>query len=318
MPIIQDLSYRPPFLFRNKHFNTIFPALFRKVEMPNYVRTRHLTQDDDFVDIDRLCQSSQSLVFILHGLEGSSDSQYMSATSHLLFENGYDVIAINHRSCSGEINRQLPMYNSGFTQDLAELVNKYAPDYESVYIVGFSLGGNISLKYTCDGIYNVPHNVKAVVSVSTPVDLEGCSKVISTFKNKLYDWNFLKTLRKKMIEKHRQFPDEIDIDLLKKVRNLYDFDEYFTAKLFGFDNAMDYYRKCSSLQFLENVQIPTLLINAKDDPFLSSKSYPIDIASNHKYLHLLTPKYGGHVGFSSTSKYYWDEKWILKFLTEFG
>ncbi|MEZ4912417.1 MAG: alpha/beta fold hydrolase, partial [Saprospiraceae bacterium] len=296
MPIIHA-DYHPSLLLRNPHVNTFYPYLFRKIGKP-YQRRRIKTYDGDFFDVDAIKKGSKNLAILLHGLEGSSFSQYILGTSQMLSEHNWDVACINFRSCSGQLNDTMTLYHSGFTLDVHQYVQENLSPYENVVLVGFSLGGNVVLKYTTDEKFSVSHKIKAVIGVSVPCDLKGGSQQIMQPKNFLYQRNFLKSLSQKMIKKAELFP-EIGINNLKKVKSLVDFDEYFTGPIHGFAGADDYYAKCSSLATLTNAKIPTLVINAQDDTFLSATSYPIEIAKNSENVFLLMPKYGGHVGFAT-------------------
>ena len=238
--------------------------------------------------------------------------------SNLLSLEGYDICALNYRSCSGEMNRTMTMYHSGFTMDLNMVVNKLAKDYEEIHLIGYSLGGNMNLKYTTDGEYPLHSKIKSVVSVSAPIDLAGSSKRISSWYNYQYQYNFLQSLNAKMRLKATIHPECIDMNDIKKVKTLIDFDEYFTGPLHGFDGAQDYYRNCNALQFLEAVTLPTLLISSEDDPFLTKGCIPKKIAEFSKDLHLIATKYGGHVGFTTiSSDYNWLDYKILEFIRSF-
>ena len=316
MPVIKT-DYKPPLLFKNRHINTIYSSLFRKTKRPSFKRKRIETLDDDFLDIDFIENGSKKIVILCHGLEGSSDSKYIQATAKLLSLNGYSVAAMNYRFCSGEINRQLVTYHSGKTDDLHTVINFVLPNYDSVYLVGFSLGGNLIIKYNGDGLFSLSPKIKANVAISVPVDLMGSSISLKRCENVLYRWRFLRTLSKKMHLKHQQFPNELDVVPLKKVKNLTDFDNFFTSKINGFKDAEDYYLKASSKQFIPNISIPTLLINALDDPFLSDSCFPIREAKENSNFFLMTPFYGGHVGFISKGAFYWSEIQILNFLNNY-
>ena len=313
MPLIET-DYKPPLFFKNRHVNTIYSSLFRKTKPLSFKRKRIETLDDDFLDIDLIENGSRKIVILCHGLEGSSDSKYIQATAKLLSLNGYSVAAMNYRFCSGEINRQLVTYHSGKTDDLHTVINFVLPNYDSVYLVGFSLGGNLILKYNGDGLFSLSPKIKANVAISVPVDLKGSSISLKRFENILYRWRFLRTLSKKMHLKHQQFPNELDVAPLKKVKTLTDFDDFFTSKINGFKDAEDYYLKASSKQFISNITKPTLLINALDDPFLSESCFPISEAEENVKFYLMTPSNGGHVGFISKGDFYWSEYQILNFL----
>ena len=197
MPITES-SYKPKTLLKNGHINTIYASLFRKVNLNNsFTRKRIETEDDDFLDIDFLKNENNKIAILCHGLEGSSSSKYIKGTSNLLSSNGYDIAAMNYRSCSGEINKQLKTYHSGQTDDLNSVINLVLPNYDEIYLIGFSLGGNIILKYIGDGIHKIHPKIKATVGISVPVDLHGSSLELSKFKNSIYNKRFLKTLTKK-------------------------------------------------------------------------------------------------------------------------
>jgi len=316
MPLIET-DYKPPLFFKNRHVNTIYSSLFRKTKPLSFKRKRIETLDDDFLDIDLIENGSRKIVILCHGLEGSSDSKYIQATAKLLSLNGYSVAAMNYRFCSGEINRQLVTYHSGKTDDLHNVINFVLPNYDSVYLVGFSLGGNLILKYNGDSLFSLSPKIKANVAISVPVDLKGSSISLKRCENVLYRWRFLRTLSKKMHLKHQQFPNQLDVFPLKKVKTLKDFDDFFTSKINGFKDAEDYYLKASSKQFIPNISKPTLLINALDDPFLSESCFPISEANENSNFFLMTPFHGGHVGFISKGVFYWSEIQILNFLNSY-
>lgn len=301
--------------FRNAHVNTIFPALFRKRPVVPFVRERIGTPDDDFLDIDYLRAGNRRVAFLLHGLEGDTRSQYIRGTADILFRRGWDIAAVNHRSCSGEMNLQRRLYHSGVTDDPHTVVQHLKRSYEEIAMVGFSLGGNMTLKYLGEQHVQVDPVIRRAVAISVPVDLASCSERIVHPSNRVYDKRFLKSLRRKVHAKHRQFPDHFRPEFFKHVRNLRDFDEYYTAPIHGFEGAEGYYRNCSSLPVLDQIRIPTLLINAKDDPLLGETCYPYDVASRNPHFYLMTPRYGGHVGFTVPGhRNYWVERKIALFL----
>ena len=316
MPIIEVTDYTPPLFLRWRHANTIYPFLMRKEANPSYNRSRFTTHDDDFIDLDWIKKGSNHLVILGHGLEGSSRSQYITHTASLLSAGGLDILAMNYRSCSGELNRTATMYHSGFTTDLHSLIKAYEHSYEIISLVGFSLGGNMILKYLGDGVFDISKKIKSAVALSAPCDLSGSSKQIAKWFNKAYELNFLKTLINKAKAKQEQFPNKIDIAQINKINSVYKFDDYFTGPVHGFEGAEDYYSKCSSRQFLHNINVPTLLINATDDPFLSSSCYPYEEAEHNENLYFKAPKFGGHVGFTTFGQSnYWNETEIFNFIS---
>ena len=237
------------------------------------------------------------------------------ATADLLSHRGWDVVCVNYRSCSGRINKQKRMYHSGATYDLDTVIQHYIDKYEQLALVGFSLGGNLVLKYSGERARQLDDRIRQIVAVSVPVDLLAGSLNISKKSNFLYQNNFLKSLTRKIREKHKQFPDDIDLQLLKEIKTLYDFDDFYTGPLHSYKDARDYYAQCSSLQFLRDIDRNTLIINALDDPFLPEACYPYTEAKANPRLQMMTPRYGGHVGFVVRGeRYYWIEKRIAAFL----
>lgn len=317
MPLIHS-SYHPAFPFTNTHINTIHKTLFFR-EQVNYTRKRIDTPDADFLDLDFSTVGSDTLVVAMHGLEGSSNSKYIiSATKHLNAK-GLDVVAVNFRGCSGEDNKHIYSYNSGKTDDLHTILKFLSSeyDYNSIVLLGYSMGGNITMKYLGEQPLQFPQ-VKCAIGVSVPCDLEGSSAALQLPVNKVYILRFLNTLIKKGVEKCQKYPNSIlDESAIRASKNFVDLDNSLTAPLFGFKDAFDYWRKSSSRQFLKDIEIPSLILSAQDDTFLSESCYPFEIAKNHKFLHLETPKYGGHVGFNNpiwSSSKHWSEHRISDFI----
>lgn len=305
---------RPPFLF-TAHLETIYPALLRRVKGVLYRRERIQTPDNDFLDLDWLRQGSKKLMIISHGLEGNSSRAYMKGMAYAGFIKNFDVLTWNFRGCSEEMNRQLRFYHSGATDDLDWIVrHAIQKAYTEIYLIGFSLGGNLTLKYL--GEQQPYPELKKAAVFSVPIDLHASCLKISKPSNWVYSNRFLKSLKGKVIQKSNTMAG-LDIIGIEKIKTLIQFDDQYTAPLHGFLNAMDYYRKCSSLHFLDAVKIPTLLVNAQNDPFLSEACYPGTQLKNHPFIKFESPTYGGHVGFTQFNKngLYWSEERALSFLT---
>jgi uncharacterized protein len=311
---LTEIEYRPSLFFKNHHINTMFPYAMRKSIDPKYQRKRYTTKDGDFLDLDFVCNNSQDLVILLHGLEGSSQSQYILGLTAALQGKDYDVCAINHRSCSGEINLKKTMYHSGYIDDLIDVVENLSSQYLTINLVGYSLGGSIVLNYL--GRYeSIPSNVKSAVVFSVPIDLSSSAKMLNHWKNKAYTIQFLMTLNKKIIDKANQYPNELNVEDYKNIRTMGDYDNRITAPLHGFKDAEDYYLRASSKPYLKNISIPTLLVNAHDDSFLAPPCFPYDIADGHEYFHFLGSKYGGHVGFAAFAhNAYWSDRLVVDWL----
>lgn len=316
MPLTSESFYqRPKWLFSG-HLETIYPALFRKVELQKPERERIATTDGDFLDLDWYRHGSSKLVILSHGLEGNSTRPYMLGMAREFLLKGIDVLSWNFRGCGDELNQKVIFYHSGATYDLDAVVQHAKNRYAEIYLVGFSLGGNLSLKYLGEQKSFQP-KIKKAVAISVPLDLAGSCDKISSGENVMYSRRFLTTLKEKVIRKSLAFPGELPVGLLRKIKTLRDFDEYFTGPLHGFSDAAEYYRVNSSLQFLEQIEVPTLVINAQNDPFLSESCFPVKLARNLKHVHFEFPKHGGHVGFSgpSNQKSYYSELRAVEFIT---
>ena len=293
-------------------------------ETHNYKRKRIATWDHDFIDLDFSKVNSTKLVVLIHGLEGGSESKYILAASSELNKAGYDTVSFNLRGCSGEDNLLLSTYHSGKTEDLefviSHLIENYS--YNKIMIVGYSLGGNITLKYFGEHALTISDKVSCGIAVSVPVDLASSSKAMGTAQNKLYMAKFLKSLRIKVIEKSQKHPAyKLDINRLMKTKTFKDFDGLYTAPVSGFSGPEDYWKKASSKPYLSSIKKPVLLISSLDDPFLAKECYPYKEAKASNYFHLEVTKYGGHVGFISSflpKKNRWLENRILQFIKDYG
>ena len=318
MPL-QDSKYKPPLLFRNGHVATIYAGLFRRVHGLEQQRERMVLPDGDFLDLDwsYAGQLSRKVVILLHGLEGHGQRPYITGSAKIFNRRGFDACAVNFRGCSGETNNLFRSYHSGATEDLAAVIDhiRSLNKYSQIFIKGFSLGGNMTLKYLGEG-RTIPSEIKAAVAVSVPCDLHDSLIQLLKPKNILYAKRFRNHLVAKLWAKHQKFPKRITVDEIKAINNLKDFDDIYTSKAHGFRDALDYYAQCSSKQFLGGIRIPTLIINAKDDSFLGAACYPIQEAKDYSSLFLKMPVYGGHVGFYGPKNISYTEKLALKFLEE--
>lgn len=320
MPILKS-NFNPSLPLKNGHLSSVYRILFMK-ESQNYKRERIKTWDNDFIDLDFSKIGSKTLVLLIHGLEGSAESKYILSASTELNIEGFDTVSFNLRGCSGEDNLLLATYHSGKTEDVKFVIDYLTEnyDYKKIIIVGYSLGGNLTLKYMGEFADSIPSQVKAGIAVSVPIDLATSGKELELFKNKIYMEEFLKTLRLKVLEKAHKFPEyKVDKDKLFKARYFRHFDEIYTAPVFGFKNSEDYWDKASSKPYLNHIKKPTLLITSLDDPFLSKECYPFDEAKNSKYFFLEATKYGGHCGFISNfinQENRWLENRIINFILQ--
>jgi uncharacterized protein len=319
VPVIQS-KYSAPLLCSSPHVQTVFPSVFRKVPGMEYQRERIDTPDGDFLDLDWSRVGSQRLVIVLHGLEGDSTRSYMKGMVRALNRDGWDALAVNFRACSGEPNRKLRMYHSGDTEDLDTVISHVTSTgrYVQLALVGFSLGGNVVLKYLGERGQGVLSLIAAAVAISVPCDLSACSDRLEEFRNRLYLKRFLKLLRKKIQAKSQIMPELINDVGYELIKTLKEFDDRYTAAIHGFRDANDYYEKASCLRFLPNIAIPTLLVNAADDPFLSTTCFPTEQAKANPRFFLEIAPHGGHVGFLAFNDQgeYWSEARAVSFLRE--
>jgi hypothetical protein len=306
------LTYRRPSLFFSAHIETIYPALFRHVEVV-YERERIFTPDQDFLDLDWVRKGNNKVVIISHGLEGNSSRAYMKGMAKAFSDKGFDILTWNFRGCSEEMNKQLRFYHSGATEDL-DCVVQHARNlgYEQVYLIGFSLGGNLTLKYL--GERSPYHEIKKAAVFSVPLNLYTSCLKISKPVNWVYSERFLKSLKNKVIQKSKLLMG-LDTKGIQNIKTILEFDDRYTAPLHGFGNARNYYTRCSSIHFIDSITVPTLIVNAQNDPFLSDECFPLEQVKNHPQVKFENPLSGGHVGFSQFNKngLYWSEERALEF-----
>lgn len=289
-----SLSERPISLI-NGHFETIFNHYFSEDIQLNYRRETISTSDGDFLDLDFIDHSSSDVcTILLHGLESSANAKYIKRTGKFLNNLGHNICAVNYRGCSGRVNHKLRYYHSGATDDIKDVVDFVSKKYSKIYLIGFSLGANLTLKYLGD--YNCKRISKAF-AFSAPCDLSDSANALRSGFSNVYGKNFLKTLKDKVLwKKDLLLESGIDPNQIYKIKTLYEFDNVFTAPVHGFKNAEDYYKKCSSKYVLNQIQVPTFIFNAEDDPFLQGDCYPLEFIDNPLVTLDITKK-GGHVSF---------------------
>jgi hypothetical protein len=316
MPLVAS-TYAPPPWLRGGHLQTLYPSLMRSVDLPYDHRERIDTPDGDFLDLDWKTTGRPRVAILSHGLEGSSHRSYMRGMARALVRHEWDVLAWNLRGCSGTPNRRLRTYHSGATEDLAVVVaHALAQGYRTVGLVGFSLGGNLTLKYLGERGDALDPRIRAAAAFSVPVDLWASAQQLDRPTNWHYVQYFLRTLRTKVQHKAARWPERLQAPGLTEVRTLVAFDDRYTAPLNGFRDALDYYRRASSKPLLAAITVPTLLVNAANDPFLGAPCYPRAIAQDHAHLTLEVPPEGGHVGFPAFNGngLYWSEQRAAAFL----
>lgn len=315
--LLTNSKYKGTFLSKFKHLHTILPSYFS--EKYRYEKRERLElADGDFVDLDWSSTQHDRVILILHGLESGSDRFYIKHSVSHLSKNGYDVVVMNFRGCSGEPNRLHRAYHNGDTEDVNFVLKHLSKNYDIINIVGFSVGGNVLLKYLGESVEHIPAQVKKTISIAAPIDLEATVRELSTSLGGFYQKHFVKNLVEKLKLKLNIFPEQIDLKNLKLIKTFEDFDNYHTAPVHGFENAQDYWKKASSKPFLKSIQTPTLFLSALDDPFLPEECYPIEELKEHQFVHLELPEKGGHLGFVQNfwKQECWYPKRILQYFSE--
>jgi len=295
------LPYRAPAWLRGGHAQTIWPYILPRPAV-RYRRERIETPDGDFWDFDWLDAQAGShapLVALFHGLEGSSGSHYARALMAVLAARGWRGVIPHFRGCSGEPNRLPRAYHSGdhaeFDLQIAAIRERIAAT-TPLYVVGVSVGGSVLLNWLGRKKNGASGIVTASAAVSTPLDLESAGIAIGKGANHIYTRNFLSTLKPKSLAMARRFPGLLDESRIRRTRTLYEFDEAVTALLHGFGGATDYWRRASSKPWLASIAVPTLVLNAKNDPFVPRESLPRPGETSADVL-LEQPEEGGHAGF---------------------
>lgn len=322
MPLLDPSAYRPLPWFRSRHLNTVFPTFFRRRLGVRYRRQRLELPDGDFVDIDWSRVGATRAAILWHGLVSNSGVSYMQGMTRALNRAGWDVAAVNMRGSSGAPNRLFTSYHGGFTQDLPPVL-ELALDgvgYAMVVLVGFSLGGNIVLKYLGEQGDRTPPGLVAAAAVSVPCDLAAGAAALTSPIGRLYAKRLLSRIRRRWFHKRHLAPADFDWEALGRARDFADYDEAVTAPVYGFSSARDYWDRCSCGPVLPGIRIPTLLINAVDDPFLAGGCYPEDVARGHRWLHFEMPTHGGHLGFVQhrRDRRYFHERRVVSFLNDFA
>lgn len=256
-------------------------------------------------------ESAPTLI-ILHGLAASSTAPYVRRSTKLALAAGFNVLRPNVRNCGGTEHLSPTLYHSGLTIDLHRIVDELAP--APIYILGFSMGGNIALKLAGEWGDDPPPHVRAICGISVPIRLDLCVRELGRLINRVYEVRFLKMLRLTFRKKQQLMPELYGKYAVDRVQSIYEFDDFITAPVFGFRDADDYYERTSCVRFLPRVRIPSLLIQADDDPFIPPIAYDTPVFEGNPYINLLRTRHGGHVAFlSRRSPRFWAEQQALEF-----
>lgn len=335
MPSIAEETYSAPFWLPNGHLQTIYPAAFASSPKVQYRRERWELDDGDFMDVDWLgidshgmdssdrkikasAQPQAPVVVLFHGLEGNSHSHYALALMSALQAKGWRGVVIHFRGCSGENNRLPRAYFAGDSADIEMALNrvKHTVPKAPIYAVGVSLGGNALLKWLGESGEKAKEIVQSAAAVSAPTDLAACGQALDIGLNRIfYVPRFLPSMRTKALEKARLFPGLLDIEKVNNAATIREFDTYVTAKLHGFKDADDYWAKNAAKPWLPHIKIPTLVLNAKNDPFIPSESLPNQSSVSTSVTLEITEE-GGHVGFLD-SQFSGHNDWLSEHLLNY-
>ena len=301
--IVNKAVYSAPFWLPSGHLQTIYPAVYVSSPKIEYRRERWELDDGDFMDVDWLDSENQEapIVVLFHGLEGNSRSHYALALMSALKTKGWRGVVVHFRGCSGENNRLPRAYYAGDSADIEMALSrvKQTSSTAPVHAVGVSLGGNALLKWLGESADRASEIIQSAAAVSAPTDLAACAQALDNGLNRLlYTPSFVDSMRPKALEKARQFPGLLDEDKIKSAKTIREFDTYVTATLHGFEDADDYWAKNASKPWLPYIKIPTLILNAKNDPFIPAESLP-NQSSVSDTVRLEITEEGGHVGFVS-------------------
>ena len=310
--------YRAPPWLPGGHLQTVYPALFMPRHRVTYRRERWDTPDGDFIDLDAIeGERDRPLVALFHGLEGCSNSHYALALMHELKQCGWRGVVIHFRGCSGEPNRLPRAYHSGDTDEIDWIVRRLQHDRAGapLYAAGVSLGGNALLKWLGERGKTAAPLVTRACSVSAPVDLMRAGDALGSGFNLLYARYFLRTLKRKSNGMLSSFPNLFEADRVKKARTLREFDDAVTAPLHGFKDTDDYWTRASSKPVLRHIAVATLMINARNDPFMPERALPGRSEVSSEVV-CEFPAGGGHAGFA-TGKFPGTLEWLPRRMLQF-
>ena len=256
---------------------------------------------------------------LVHGLEGSDASVYMLGTAEKAFGAGFNVVRLNLRTCGNTEHLTPTLYNSALSGDLRAVLRELieTDGFSSVYLAGFSMGGNMCLLLAGEEARSVPKQLKGVCAVSPTIDLRSCAEAIERRDNWLYKQSFMRSMRKRVRRKRKIFPELYDTSALSRVRTIRDFDQHYTVVYGGFKSVDEYYQRASSLPLLSKIRTPTLMVHAQDDPFVPFYPFRHPSIAENPYLIFLSPEHGGHVGFVAADTDGEDRFWVENRVVEF-
>jgi len=308
-------------LFRNPHLATIAGNFWRRPESERQWPVETVVYETEpnvrvLIHSQRPTGISHGELILVHGLEGSSSSGYARSMVHAALQRGWVAHRFNMRGCGGADDLAVTGYHAGQTSDLlAFLRERRKASSLPIFLIGFSLGGNVALKLAGELGESAQELLTGVCAVSTPIDLAACVAALGQPRNFIYQNRFLDRLKDRIRRKNRQAPDVYTLEHLPKIKTIEDFDDHYTARLFGFGTAANYFRTQSANQFLERIRVPTLLVQSKDDPLVPFRVFDHPAIRSNPYLALLAVEHGGHLGFLSRGKArFWLDGTVLDWL----
>jgi uncharacterized protein len=259
-------------------------------------------------------------ILALHGLNGSSDSHYMKGLASKAFARGMNVVRLNQRNCGNTEHLSAGLFHSGLTEDARHVIEELSrvDGLRSIAVAGYSLGGNLALKLAGEYGEQPPSVLSSVAAVSPIIEIGECTRALERRENILYEWNFVRELKKRMVRKEQFWPGLFDLSTLKAIKTVRQFDNAFTAPHFGFADAEDYYYRCSAMRVADRIRVPALIITAEDDPFVPPGPFRSAVLAANRHIELHVTQYGGHCGFvgspAGEDDGYWAERQIVNFV----
>ncbi|MGB7926111.1 MAG: alpha/beta fold hydrolase [Pyrinomonadaceae bacterium] len=324
--VFEEKSFKPHPLFTSGHAQTIAGHMWpRRFSLrADRAGTERIFEVEPGVRILAHCRwqpdpVSRPTIVLTHGLEGSSESVYMLGTAGKAFRAGFNVVRLNLRNCGNTEHLTPTLYNSGLSGDLRAVVRELIEQdsLPHIFVVGFSMGGNMALKLAGEDADAAPRELSGICAVSPSVDLSTCADAIEQRSNWLYQRSFMRSLRRRIRQKERLYPDRFDASDLRSVRTIRDFDNRYTALDAGYRDAADYYERASALPLISQIRTPTLIIHAQDDPFIPFHPLRHRAVAENPCVLLQAPPHGGHVGFvaadTSGEDRFWAENRIVEF-----
>ena len=319
------MTFVPRPSLRNGHTMTIFgwgnPRYFPRLPKP----TRRYFDVDDEARVVADCHWQpepweRPTILALHGLNGSSDAHYMRGIASKAFERGMNVVRLNQRNCGNTEHLSAGLFHSGLTQDARQVIRELTTvdGLQAIAVAGYSLGGNLALKLAAEYGTEAPSQLLGVAAVSPIIEIGDCVRALEQPRNVLYQWNFVKDLKRRMRRKDKYWPGRFDIGRLPSIKTVREFDEVYTAPHFGFDGADDYYYRASAMRIIDRLRVPALIITAEDDPFVPAGPFRDPKVSRNPVVELTICEHGGHCGFvgpaAGDNDGYWAENEIVEFV----